>query len=341
MKQSVLGIISTLMASMKGNSRHYHSLLIPLIDSSVNKDSPNRIYLLEDAIDLWATVLQQTPTNGVDSVMPLVPHLFPMLEAGSETLRRGLDITETYFYLAPSQMLASIEMFLPSFVSLLQNAKREATSSILSIVELAVRSTLHLGGHDRLATLTSQLLQSNFLQILLSGLRGAHQAHESSGPNGRSTWLDVLIEADYLSILSRLALADLNMFIYAMHAAVPSEQFHTLIKWLLREWFRHLDNISHPEKKKLNCFALTALLQTGQSWIMEHLQDLMAVWTEVALELYDDDANLDCLIYTDPDAMKGEDETAEQEGQRKVGNRNRDDTITVNERLTTSGSSSS
>ncbi|KAL8901876.1 MAG: hypothetical protein Q9207_004980 [Kuettlingeria erythrocarpa] len=318
MKQSVLGILSSLMASMKGNSRKYHSLLIPLIDSSVNKDSPNRIYLLEDAIDLWATVLQQTPTDGVDAVMPLVPHLFPMLEAGSETLRRGLDITETYFYLAPSPMLASIEMFLPSFVSLLETAKREATGSVLSIVELAIRSTLHLGGLDRLATLTSQLLQSNFLQTLLSGLRGAHQAHESSGPNGRRTWLDVLIEADYLSILSRLALANVTLFIDAMKVAAPSEQFETLITWLLREWFRHLDNISHPEKKKLNCLALTTLLQTGQSWIMEHLQDLMAVWTEVALELYDNDANLDCLVYTDPDALKGEDETAEQEGQRKL-----------------------
>lgn len=319
MKQSVLGILSSLMAAMKGNSRKYHSLIIPLIDSSVDNDSPNRVYLLEDAIDLWATVLQQTPPTGVAAVVPLVPHLFPMLEASSDTLRRGLEITETYFYLAPSQMLASIDVFLPSFVSLLESAKREVAGSVLSIVELAIRSALELGGQDSLVTLTSQLLHSNFLQTMLSGLRGAHQAHEGSGPNRSKTWLDILVETDYLSILSRLALSSPSLFIDATKAAAPDEQFDTFVEWLLREWFRHLDNISHPEKKKLNTLALTALLQTGQSWILGHLQDLMAVWTEVVLELYDDDsADHDCLIYTDPDALRGEDETAEQEGQRKV-----------------------
>ncbi|KAL8922668.1 MAG: hypothetical protein Q9208_004981 [Pyrenodesmia sp. 3 TL-2023] len=319
MKQSVLGILSSLMAAMKGNSRKYHSLIIPLIDSSVDNDSPNRVYLLEDAIDLWATVLQQTPPTGVAAVVPLVPHLFPMLEAGSDTLRRGLEITETYFYLAPSQMLASIDVFLPSFVNLLESAKREVAGSVLSIVELAIRSALKLGGQNSLVTLTSQLLHYNFLQTMLSGLRSAHQAHEGSGPNRSKTWLDILVETDYLSILSRLALSSPNLFIDATKAAVPDEQFDTFVEWLLREWFRHLDNISHPEKKKLNTLALTALLQTGQSWILGHLQDLMAVWTEVVLELYDDDsADRDCLIYTDPDALKGEDETAEQEGQRKL-----------------------
>ncbi|KAL8743789.1 MAG: hypothetical protein Q9184_008075 [Pyrenodesmia sp. 2 TL-2023] len=154
---------------------------------------------------------------------------------------------------------------------------------------------------------------------MLSGLRGAHQAHEGSGPNRSKTWLDILVETDYLSILSRLALSSPTLFIDATKAATPEEQFDTFVEWLLREWFRHLDNISHPEKKKLNTLALTALLQTGQSWIMGHLQDLMAVWTEVVLELYDDDSvDHDCLIYTDPEALKGEDETAEQEGQRKL-----------------------
>lgn len=319
MKQSILGILSSLIAAMKGSSRKYHSLIIPLIDSSVDANSVTRVYLLEDAMDLWATVLHQTPATAIADVVPLVPHLFPMLEVGSDTLRRALEITETYVYLAPSQVLASISVFLPPFVSLLEDAKREATGLVLSIVELAVRSALELGGHDALRTLTSQLLHFNFLQTVLTGLRGAYQAHEGSGPNRSKTWLDILVETDYLSILSRLALASPNLLVDALKAALSNEPFDVTVKWLLGEWFRHLDNISHPEHKKLNCLALTALLQTGQPWIMEHLQDLMAIWTETVLELYDDDSrDDDCLMYTDSDALKAEDETAEQEGQRKV-----------------------
>lgn len=308
------------MSALKGNSRKYHSLIVPLIDSSVKISSDTRIYLLEDAMDLWATLLQQTPPAAIADVVPLVPHLFPMLEVGSDTLRRALEITETYVYLAPFQMLASVTTFLPPFVNLLEGAKREATGLVLSIVELLVRSALEFGGNDALTALTSQLLEHNFLQIILSGLRNAHEAHQTSGPNRSKTWLDVLVETDYLSILSRIVLASPNIFVDAVKAASPKEQLDVTVKWLLSEWFRHLDNVSHPEKKKLSCLALTALLQTGQPWILEHLQELMTVWTEAVLELYDaeDGKGEDCLVYKDPDALKATDETAEQEGQRKV-----------------------
>lgn len=320
MKQSILSILATLMSAMKGNSRKYHSLIIPLIDSSVNVSSDTRVYLLEDAVDLWATILQQTPSDAVANVVPLVPHLFPMLEMGSDTLRRALEITETYVYLAPSQMLASVNIFLPSFVSLLANAKREATGLVLGIVELMIRSALELGGNDTLTTLISQLLQFNVLQTMMTGLHGAHQAHESTGPNRSKTWLNVLVETDYLSIASRITLASPDLFLNVLEAAIPNEQLDITVKWLLPEWFRHLDNISHPEKKKLNCLALTALLRTGQAWMIQHLQGLMTIWTETSLELYDEEASKkdDCLVYKEPDLLKAEDETAEQEGQRKV-----------------------
>ncbi|KAI4112467.1 MAG: hypothetical protein LQ345_006389 [Seirophora villosa] len=320
MKQSILGILSSLMSSMKGSSQKYHSLIIPLVDSSVDISSETRIYLLDDAMDLWATVLQQTPPAGITDVVPLVPHLFPMLEVGSDTLRRALEITEIYVYLAPSQVLASFDVFLPPFVGLLEHAKREATGLVLAIVDKAIQSALMLGGKDALTTLTSQLLQFNLLQTIVAGLRGAHQAHQSSGPNRSKTWLDVLVETDYLSILSRLTVTSPDLFLEALKAATPNEELNVTIKWLLSEWFGHLDNISHPEKKKLNCLALTTLLQTGQPWIMVHLQELMAIWTETVLDLYDepDSKETDCLVYKDPRSLEAEEETAAKEGQRKL-----------------------
>lgn len=320
MKQSILGILSSLISAMRSNSRHYHSLIIPLIESSVKIDSETRIYLLEDALDLWATVLQQTPSDVVPDVLPLVPHLFPMLEVGSDSLRKALEMTETYVYLAPLQMLPSSGLLLPAFVSLLEGAKREATGPVLSTIDLLIQSALELGGNEAFMSLMSQLLEFKFLQTVLSGLHGAHEAHQASGPNRSKTWLDVLTETDYLSILSRIVLASPNIFVDAVKAAKPDDEFDFTIKWLLSEWFRHFDNISQPEKRKLNCLGLTALMQTGQPWILEHLQELMGIWTETVLELYDDDNSKgdDYLVYKDHDALKATDETAEQEGHRKV-----------------------
>ncbi|KAL8932171.1 MAG: hypothetical protein Q9211_006482, partial [Gyalolechia sp. 1 TL-2023] len=145
MKQSILGILSSLISAMKSNSRQYHSLILPLIEGSVKVDSDTRVYLLEDAMDLWATVLQQTPPAAIPDVLPLVPHLFPMLEVGSDTLKKSLEMTEIYVYLAPLDMLASSSFLLPALVDLLEGAKREATGLVLSIIDLLIQSALELG----------------------------------------------------------------------------------------------------------------------------------------------------------------------------------------------------
>ena len=219
-------------------------------------------------------------------------------------------------------MLTSTSVILAPLTTLLKGSKREVTGLVLSIVELLMQSALHLGGSEALTSFISQLMELNFLQTILVGLRGAHEAHQTSGPNRAKTWLDVLVETDYYSILARIALASPNLFIEAVKVAAPAllnEPFETTISWILSEWFRHLDNISHPEKKKLSCLAVTTLLQTGQPWITVRLQELMTVWTEVVVELYDNDERKDdCLVYGDVELMKGANETAEQEGQRKL-----------------------
>jgi hypothetical protein len=48
--------------------------------------------------------------------------------------------------------------------------------------------------------------------------------------------------------------------------------------------------MGHPSQRKLNCLALTMLLETNQEWILERLQDLMIVWTDVVVELRDEDS---------------------------------------------------
>ncbi|KAI4262276.1 MAG: hypothetical protein L6R42_002545 [Xanthoria sp. 1 TBL-2021] len=158
LKQSILGILSSLISAVKGESRKYHALLIPLIDSSVDIASETRVYMLEDALDLWVNILQQTPSNAVSNVISLVPHLFPMLEVGSDTLRKALEIAEIYVYLAPAQLLASTVLLSP-LTSLLQGSKREVTGLVLSIVELLMRSALEFRGVEALTRFTLQLLE--------------------------------------------------------------------------------------------------------------------------------------------------------------------------------------
>lgn len=61
-----------------------------------------------------------------------------------------------------------------------------------------------------------------------------------------------------------------------------------MLERFLSEAFRNMDSVAHPTDKKLICMALTKLLETGQPWIMNKLQDLMSVWTSVVTELDDE-----------------------------------------------------
>ena len=321
MKQSILAMLSELISAMRDESRKYHSLIVPLVSSSVEAKSATRVYLLEEAMDLWVVILQQTLYPCPPQILALAQHLFPMLDSASDTLRKAIEITEQYIYLAPHEMLGSTEIILSPFAAQLDSLKRETVGDVLNIADLLVRSALEIDGVKSLTTLTSHLLTSRFLQTLLSGLQGTFKHHQATGLNRNSTkatWVDILVETDYLTFLARYAIASPSFFLDVLKAGCPNERLIDTIAWLLPEWFSHLDNISHSEKKKLNCLALTALMQIGEPWIMNRLQELMTLWTELVLELYDEESKGDFLMYYDTETLKLEHESPAGERRRKV-----------------------
>lgn len=293
-------------------------MIIPLIDSSVQPTSPTRVYLLEEAMDLWATILVQTSSPAPQETINLAQHLFPMYEAASDTLRKALEITETYILLIPQHFLSESVRLLVPFSSLLGATKREAIGVITRLVELLIQSAEYIGGLQAVSQLTTNLVSSQFLFTLLTGLRAAYSAHQTTGPNRASSSIDGIVETDYLSVLARLALASPSLFTSALTAAWPQEEFGTAISWLLAEWFCHIDNIGDPERKKLSCLALTNLLQAGQPWILNHLQELMTVWTDTITELIDNDSDgTDCLIYWDEQKLRPEGPEAPADERRR------------------------
>ena len=302
---------------MQAESRRYHSLIIPLIQSSIEPNSESRFYLLEDALELWSTVLGQTPSPASSDIIALVQYLFPMFEVGSETLRKALEITELYIYLIPSEFLTSAALILNSFGSLLDSVKADASGTVTSLVELLIRSADRLGGASAVGALVQLMLSSGLLSILLSGLYNAFLAHQTSGPNKTIPAIHGIAETDYLNICARLAVVDPSLFLAGFEAAPQINKLEgdddqsRKIDWLITEWFSHMDSISHPAHTKLNCLALTAFLETGQPWILSHLQSLMTIWTDVVTEIVVDVSPeegkvdyRDTLVYTDPNAQK-------------------------------------
>ena len=327
MKQSILTILSALITSMKDESQRFHSIFLPLIQSSVEPSSESRPYLIEDACELWSAVLVQTPSP-TSEIIALVDYLFPMFDTATETLRKALDITESYILLAPGPMLQLSARFLSTFAALLASRlKREATGVVTHLVEMFIRAAESLGGSVAIETITTVLLDSGFLAQLLATLRSAYDAHQTTGPNRFRADLDGVVETDHLSVLARLALGNPHVFIHAItnYSLTLNASFEDTIAWLLTEWFSHFENIGNIDRKKLHCLALTALLELSpKEWILGRLQDLMGVWTDVVTECmeYSEKGGMerDSLVYWNLDSLKPTDrpEAPEQERRRNV-----------------------
>lgn len=331
MKQAILGILSALAVSMQAESRKYHPLIIPLIQSSVEPNSDSRVYLLEDALDLWSTVLAQTPSPPSSEIVSLVQYLFPMFEVGSETLRKALEITELYIYLVPSEFLANAALIFSPFGLLLGSAKPEASGTITSLVELLIKSADRLGSVAAVGDLAQSIVSSNLLSTLLSGLHNAYLAHQTIGPNRMRPSIDGIVETDYLNIFARLAVASPSLLLSGLEAALQSSKTNRsnnqdrVTQWLITEWFSHIDSIGHPAHKKLNCLALTSFLSTGQPFILSHLQSLMTIWTDLIAEIVVDVSledgqpdYRDSLVYNDLTARKPDGPEVPADERRRV-----------------------
>ncbi|KAI9747746.1 MAG: hypothetical protein M1815_003928 [Lichina confinis] len=306
LKQAILSILTKLMNAMKDGSQRYHALVVPLIKHAVEPGSDTQVYLLEDALDLWAAILIQTPDSAAGDVLPLAPYLFHLYELGSEHLRKAFEITESYIILAPSQMLDTQirSQMLPALASLLGTLKSEANGVISHIVDTIIREADMVGGVQAVTFIATQLAECGLLFKVVDGLRGNWEANQTTGPKKKASSVAGVIETDYFGIISRLALADPHGLCTVLQTvtAVYGEDVGQTMGWLVDEWFSHFGNIGHPTHRKLSCLGLTNMLRTAAPWILGRLQDLMTVWTDVITEVQEgsDTTGTDNLVFQDP-----------------------------------------
>ena len=290
-KQVILTILSALVNSMKADSRQFHSIILPLIESSIQLESETRSWLLEDALDLWSAVLAQA--DQVGDLLNLVKHIKPLFEMASDALRKGLEITEQYVLLAPQAMLEQSLQFTAHFRDLISHMNaRQARGVVTHIVDTLFQMASNIGGKAAVGRLAHIINETNLLQHILLGLKSAYDSHQSTGPNRVTTDIDGIIETDYFTVLARILLFDPPTFFTVLSDAL-SEPIQTILPWLLTEWFSHCENIGTTTQKKLMCLALTNLLNLSppmpSKQILDRLQEFMGLWSDTVAE---------CIEYT-------------------------------------------
>ncbi|KAL4952453.1 armadillo-type protein [Aspergillus filifer] len=343
LKQAILTLLGALIYSLKQESTRYHPLILPLIQNSLDPNSDTMIYLLEEALELWSAIILQTPSPASPEILSLIPSLFPIFETAVDGVGLALQIAESYIILAPQEVLSD-HIRLPlftSFESLLQPSLRQRGGYVPRLVELAIRAadTVDGGSENTYRVLISSLLDSSLLTSLLEGLHSAHEASQTTGPNKKQTNIYGSIETDYFSVLARLALAHPTLFVPGITAAFSADRSSAdnpqaqeqVLTWLLTEWFFHYDNIGTAMQKKLHALALTQLFTVNgpntqlPTYILNHLQSYLNVWTDIITELAEgttegdpsDPRGGDYLIFWNNAGTGVYDETEPPENRRK------------------------
>ncbi|KKY18054.1 putative importin 11 [Phaeomoniella chlamydospora] len=311
-KQQILTLVTAVISSTRNQSLKYQPLILPLIRQALEPESEMLVYLLEDALDLWAAIIQHTPTQAASTeLLSLTSSIFPLLSLGTESLRQTLDIVDSYIMLSPQTVL-SLEFLTPclsSFTSLLGGTDGATTSSrqlqtiVPHLLEHLVRSLDILSSHEEKSNLLRRLLtvsiSSGLLPQMLTALHECFVYHAAGSPPNRKRPIiaNDVAETDYLRVLSRMLLADVALSIEAITAAAPDvngqKSADSTMKWLLAEWFAQFDSMADAHSKKLNVLALTNLLSAPgpPRFILENLQGLLGVWTDIIVELGEDMQN--------------------------------------------------
>jgi hypothetical protein len=293
MKQAILTILSRLTNAMKAESRTFHVAFLPIIQSAIEPNSETQVYLLEDALDLWASIVAQTPSAPEvtpPELLNLLQYLLPLYGMDNEILRKALEITEAYLLLAPAAVLA--DNFRPALLSalaeLLGSLKPEANGTVTHLVQCVIRGADGFGGEQAVKIVVGDLISSGFLAKVMEGLHGAWTHHQSHGPYRElpSRAVDGVVETDYFTVLARIGLASPAVLLEAL-TSIGNAELEKTLDWLLEEWFSHIENIGDGPNKKLMTLVLTRLLESNAPWMLGRLQTLMTVWTDVLGELLD------------------------------------------------------
>lgn len=306
MKQATLTMITAITTSLKRKSLRYHSLIIPLIRDSVQPGSEAIVYLLEEALELWPALLQQTPSADPPpsaELLTLSTSLLPLAETGSESLRSVFDIVESYIILSPNTILspAILSPLLTALRPMFEERNHTRLSDVSKashVVETLIASLSmpsHFDNDDVrqqvLQRLLSTFVSTGFLPTILNNLKAAYTYHQDPRPSHKPPDVIGPKETSLFSILSHIALQSPQMFLEVIETGSSPGSFQTA-SWLIPEWIANFDAVGSIQDKKLQTLAITNLLSssaTGPPKIMlEQLQSLMTLWTDVVTALGDE-----------------------------------------------------
>ncbi|OQR79172.1 importin-11-like [Tropilaelaps mercedesae] len=267
LRAAVVGLLVRAVDTMGPDNVRIYPFTLKIIEHSVNVAEPQHITLMEDALDLWRAVLEESPVEN-DSLLALAKYIPPIFEIGSEYLEPIANVTIMYIVLFKTRFLALYpEILAQTMVSAYQEVNIKGCTFILKIVDMAVR----------VAPAESGQIFYCFLGFVLNEIMADIYIRELTNTSF-SIWCRILLFAEPIAmrVLADRAAATIitnnNIQAQGNQQIIPAPQMPIDIdgemKAMLDSWLKKMSSISVVQVQKLMAITLLRLLVDRWSPLM-------------------------------------------------------------------------
>lgn len=269
------------------NNSEINAFLVLVIQLGVDTNQSAILYLLEDCLELWVTMLQTSKELNL-GCMELFSSILPLIESSTENWVICMQIIRVYLLLNPDFVIVNHGVqLIRTLDGLMSDLRFEALIVLARLFETMLCIS---------PTKASEIIKIVMPRIMEVVIR----KEEPSG-----------LIAIYLSVISRVILASHDVFSQSLLelARISNNNEQDIIGTLLDIWTDSMPNVSNMENMKLLGLALTNMLTIQSQPIIQRIPRMLINISETLNDIMQTD---DTGLYVDslvmPDPGKGSDE---------------------------------
>ncbi|KAI9096512.1 armadillo-type protein [Phlyctochytrium arcticum] len=291
LRASIMTILTTVTKTLRADSEGFNSFVVPIIAHSVDESQPAHVYLLEDGIDLWLAVVQNSQRISPE-LLSLMDYALKLLSFGGEQMTKILAIVEGYVILDPLLVLRIYaHPLFHQFAEMLGGLRPEASTAILNSIDIILQSCNLANCFDAIRDILFQT--GLYTKLVTTVLQDSEVG---------------MILVRYLAVIARIGICGAESLVVAMDSQLAP---------LVDVWCEKFDQMGHGKHRKLTAMALASLLSTGNPRVFERVQNIFPILSSVLIELKGLDSD-QAIIYTYESPPDSDDEGSLDRARRQA-----------------------
>ncbi|KAK6643744.1 hypothetical protein RUM43_000007 [Polyplax serrata] len=286
-------IVSTLVQFVRALvSENLTSFLYPVIECCTDMSNDAYVYLLEDGLQLWFTVIEYSAAL-TPELFSLYRNMTKILDNTLEHLGQCCNIIQAYILLDPDKFLTECGNSLMTLCSnLLTDVNGKDIVKIMQVIETAIKAN-------------PQIAVNISLPMLVYTIQSICE---------EESW--TMVMSMYFTVICRVLLYSKDVFSQVLEkaASLKSRMAESLLEQILIVWNKVMPLVTQLEKRKLFALALSSLLTVQSSVVLSQFSAIVRNIVEALNDVMGMDnlsAELNSLMLAE-DGYTVEDEDADE-----------------------------